>query len=76
MTAVSANSAVIALLLNLFIGISLIPAVLTTAGVCGVRILRIEFVFPKIPEFKTIMTVYTVSLSVTALLMLIALIFC
>lgn len=57
-------------------GISLIPAVLTTAGVCGVRILWIEFVFPKIPTFKTIMTVYPVSLSVTALLMFIALICC
>lgn len=57
-------------------GISLVPAVLTTAGVCGVRILWIEFVFPKIPTFKTIMIAYPVSLSVTALLMFIALLCC
>ncbi len=54
-------------------GISLVPAILTTAGVCGVRIGWIQLVFPKSPTFATIMAAYPVSLSVTALLILIAL---
>ncbi len=54
-------------------GISLVPAILTTIGVCGIRIFWIEFVFPRVPEFTTIMTVYPVSLSATALLNFIAL---
>ena len=54
-------------------GISLIPAVFTTLGVCGVRIAWIRFVFPQDPTFRTIMTAYPVSLAATALLMLLAL---
>ena len=54
-------------------GISLIPAILTTIGVCGIRILWINFVFPQNPTFTTIMTVYPISLSSTALLIGIAL---
>lgn len=54
-------------------GISLIPAVLTTIGVCGIRIAWIQFVFPQTKTFQTIMTAYPVSLSVTALLIFIAL---
>lgn len=54
-------------------GISLMPAILTTVGVCGVRIAWIRFVFPQSMTFRTIMTAYPVSLSVTALFMLIAL---
>lgn len=54
-------------------GISLVPAILTTIGVCGIRIAWIEFIFPRTPTFTTIMTVYPVSLSATALLNLIAL---
>ena len=54
-------------------GISLVPAILTTIGVCGVRIGWIHFVFPQNRTFQTIMTAYPVSLSATALLMLIAL---
>ena len=54
-------------------GISLMPAILTTIGVCGVRIAWIRFVFPQSMTFRTIMTAYPVSLSVTALFMLIAL---
>lgn len=53
-------------------GISLIPAILTTIGVCGVRILWIATVFPTHRTFKAIMAVYPVSLSVTALLILTA----
>lgn len=48
-------------------GISLVPAILTVIGVCGVRILWISTVFPKHRTFKAIMTVYPISLSVTAI---------
>lgn len=54
-------------------GISLVPALLTTIGVCGIRIGWIHFVFPQSRTFQTIMTAYPVSLSATALLILIAL---
>lgn len=53
-------------------GISLAPAVLTMAGVCGVRLSWIYFVFPKRPNFQTIMAAFPISLATTALLMLIA----
>lgn len=54
-------------------GISLVPAILTTIGVCGIRIAWIEIAFAKNPTFQTIMTAYPVSLATTALLILIAL---
>ena len=54
-------------------GISLVPALLTTLGVCGIRIGWIQFVFPQSRTFQTIMTGYPVSLSATSLLILIAL---
>ena len=54
-------------------GVSLVPALLTTLGVCGIRIGWIQFVFPQSRTFQTIMTGYPVSLSATALLILIAL---
>ena len=54
-------------------GISLVPAILTTIGVCGVRIGWIHFIFPQNQTFQTILTAYPVSLSATALLILIAL---
>lgn len=53
-------------------GISFTPALLTTLGVCGVRIFWVYAVFPANPTFMTIMAVYPVSLSVTAVLMLCA----
>ena len=56
-------------------GISLPPALLTMAGVCGVRIAWIQFVFPHSQTFQTIMTVYPVSLAVTALLIFGALVY-
>ena len=56
-------------------GISLVPALLTTIGVCGIRIGWIHFVFPQSRTFQTIMTAYPVSLSATALLILIALLY-
>ena len=56
-------------------GISMAPAVLTTLGVCGVRIAWVQFVFPQSRTFATLMTVYPISLGVTALLMLGALLY-
>lgn len=53
-------------------GISLTPAILTTIGVCGTRLLWIYLVFPKHRNFTTIMTAYPVSLSITAVLIFIA----
>ena len=55
-------------------GISLTPAILTTVGVCGIRIAWINIVFPRSSTFKTIMTAYPISLAATALLIFIALI--
>ena len=54
-------------------GISLVPALLTMLGVCGVRILWIAAVFPQHRTFQTIMLAYPLSLSATAVLILIAL---
>ncbi len=54
-------------------GFSLVTALLTTIGVCGTRLIWIYAVFPKNRTFSTIMTAYPVSLSITALLILIAL---
>ena len=53
---------------------SLMPAVITTLGVCGIRIGWIQFVFPHSHTFETIMIGYPASLGVTAVLVLIALI--
>ncbi len=57
-------------------GISLAPAVLTTLGVCGIRIFWVQAVFPRHADFQTLMLVYPLSLFVTAVLMLGALIVC
>ena len=57
------------------LGISLAPAVLTTLGVCGVRITWVQFVFPQSRTLATLMTVYPISLGVTALFMLGALLY-
>ena len=54
-------------------GISLVPALLTMLGVCGIRIAWIQFVFPQSRTFQTIMTAYPISLSATMLLIFIAL---
>ena len=56
-------------------GISLVPAVLTTLGVCGVRICWVELVFPHSRTFRNLMTVYPVSLGVTAALIFAALLY-
>lgn len=54
-------------------GISLVPAILTVIGVCAVRIFWIYVVFPSHRSFTTIMLAYPLSLSITALLIFIAL---
>ena len=54
-------------------GISLVPAILTTIGVCGIRFAWIYIVFQKSQTFQTIMLVYPVSLAATAVLIGIAL---
>ncbi|WP_456107812.1 MATE family efflux transporter [Ruminococcus sp.] len=54
-------------------GISLVPAILTTIGVCGIRFAWIYTVFQKSQTFQTIMLVYPVSLAATAVLIGIAL---
>lgn len=54
-------------------GISLVPAILTTLGVCGTRIAWVYAIFPLKRTFKTLLIAYPVSLSITAVLILIAL---
>lgn len=54
-------------------GISFVPAVLTTIGVCGIRIAWVYTIFQKSQTFRTLLFAYPASLSVTALLILIAL---
>lgn len=54
-------------------GISLLPSVLTMAGIVGVRLFIIFFVFPSHHTFSTIMSAYPLSMAVTAVLMYVAL---
>ena len=54
-------------------GISLVPALLTMLGVCGVRILWVATAFPQHRSFQTILLAYPLSLVATAVLILIAL---
>ena len=56
-------------------GISLVPAILTIVGVCGVRIFWIFAVFPQHKTFTTIMMAYPISLATTAVLIFIATMF-
>ena len=41
-------------------GKSLVPAVITLAGICGIRLLWVAFVFPLRPTFTVLMAVYPV----------------
>lgn len=54
-------------------GISLVPALLTMLGVCGVRILWVATAFPRHRSFQTILFAYPLSLAATAVLILAAL---
>lgn len=55
-------------------GKSLVPAILTAIGVCGVRVSWIIFIFPKYNSFNSILISYPISLFITMVLMLIALV--
>ena len=57
-------------------GISLLPAILTVIGVCGIRIFWIYTIFPQHRNFTAIMAAFPVGLSTTAVLIFIALIIC
>ena len=56
-------------------GISLVPALLTMLGVCGIRLAWVRFVFPLHRTFRTIMIAFPISLAATAGLMLLALLY-
>ena len=49
------------------------PAILTTIGVCGVRIFWVLFMFPLQRVFQWLLMAYPVSLAFTAFLLFIAL---
>ncbi len=51
-------------------GISMLPAVLTTFGVCVLRIFWMMFVFPASPTYLTILSVFPISLGTAALLLI------
>lgn len=51
-------------------GISVLPAVLTSIGVCLVRVLWIMFVFPMNPTYFTILIVFPISLGTAAALLI------
>ena len=57
-------------------GISLLPAMLTMVCVCGIRFFWVFCVFPHYRTFANIMMVYPISLGTTALVMIIAVLFC
>lgn len=54
------------------IGYSLLPAVLTTIGSCGFRIIWVYTVFKKFNSFSMLMNVYPVTWAMTGAMMLIA----
>lgn len=49
-------------------GMSIVPAVCSLVFICGIRILWVYIVFPMHPTFARLMTVYPVSLCVTAVI--------
>lgn len=53
-------------------GQSLIPAVVSLAGICGVRILWVYTVFPYSRTFNTIMAAYPISWTITAGVLVVA----
>lgn len=48
-------------------GYSLMPAVVTLIGICGVRLLWVFFVFPQNPSFVRLLLAYPLSWSITSL---------
>ena len=53
-------------------GQSLIPAIVSLVGICGVRIIWVYTVFPFSRQFTTIMAVYPISWIITALVLIVA----
>lgn len=53
-------------------GQSLIPAVVSLAGICGVRIIWVYTVFPFSRTFNTIMAAYPISWTITAIVLVVA----
>jgi len=53
-------------------GISLVPSLLTVIGVCGIRIAWIYTVFQTSRTFPSILSAYPVSMAVTAIMLIIA----
>ena len=53
-------------------GQSLIPAIVSLAGICGVRILWVYTVFPFSRTFTTIMAAYPISWTITAVVLVVA----
>lgn len=56
-------------------GIALVPAILTMLGVCGVRIAWVHWIFPEHHTFQNLVTAFPVSMSVTLVLVLLALLY-
>ncbi|MGM9551591.1 MAG: MATE family efflux transporter [Clostridia bacterium] len=54
------------------VGHSMVPALITIAGVCGVRLIWIYTVFAKFKTFETLMSIYPVSWAITAVGIIIA----
>lgn len=54
------------------VGHSMVPALITIAGVCGVRLIWIYTVFAKFKSFETLMLIYPVSWIITAVGIIIA----
>jgi Na+-driven multidrug efflux pump len=53
-------------------GQSLIPAIISLVGICGVRIIWVYTVFPFSRTFATIMAAYPLSWAITALVLVIS----
>lgn len=53
-------------------GVSMLPALITMGGVCGLRIVWMSTVFVMDPTFQTLLNVYPVTLSATAAMMAVA----
>ena len=47
-------------------GQSLVPALISLIGICGIRILWVTLIFSRFPTFSVLMAVYPVSLGITA----------
>ncbi len=56
-------------------GISVLPAVITVFGVCGTRITWIMTAFRSNPTFDTVLRAFPLSLGITAVLMVLAVVF-